>query len=598
MTMSQSVLALSLLGTLEIKLGETPVTLATAKARALLVYLAVTGQPHRREKLLDLLWSDLTEAKARRNLTATLSSLRKQVGDYIIVESDTIAFDFAQPHWIDSAEFTNYLNEAQSTHDTTKLREAVSLYHGDFLAGFSVKNAFVFEEWVLTEAGRLREQIVQALLLLVEAAIDSNETAIGLDHAARLLVIEPWMEQAHRYMMVLYAQSGRIEAALAQYATCRDVLAEELGVEVSAETSELYERLQSGILQVPHNLPPQPNAFIGRQKELQLAASNLRDPACRLLTIVGAGGIGKSRLAIEVARKQLTGGVMVEGGYTDGIYFVPLATIDSAEATTTALVSAIAATIGFDFHTATSPRQQLLTFLQDKAQLLLLDNFEQFLAHNEAHGTLDFLVALLHKAHRVNLLITSRELLKLQEEWVLSLEGLDYPSEASMGADGQLLEQYSAIALFMKRAHQARIGFELTSAEAPDVIRLCQLLEGLPLGVELAASWLRVLSCSEIVAEIESGLEALEATTRNLPQRHRSLQAVIDYSWRLLSSQEQRLYNGCRYFAVGLVVLLQPKLAKCLYRSSFALPTSRYSAVQTMAAMICTACFASLPPIN
>lgn len=537
-------LTLNLLGTPEIRLNGETLSLGTAKARALLIYLAVGGNSHSRDTILDLLWSEMPSKKARRNLTATLSTIRKAIGAYLVVDGNTLAFNQALPYRVD----TLALSHALTTGDSASLEEAVALYRGEFLAGFAVKNAFVFEEWVLAEAERVREQMVQALLALVETAIANRETLSGIEFAGRLLEIEPWLEEAYRQMMVLYAQSGRIEAALTQFETCRRVLADELGVEPAPETVALYQRLQSGTVQPPHNLPPPINAFVGRKTELQLALDRLQDANCRLLSVVGPGGVGKSRFSAEIARRTIEPDyALAKGSFADGVFLVTLADIEPQEATATALLNAIAEAVDLDLHGSATPRHQLFAFVRDKSLLLLLDNLEHFLAHRDVTRTLNVLTSLLHKAAGLKLLITSREILNLPAEWVVQLRGLHYPT-ISTASD---LAEYDALALFVRRAQQARAGYQLAADDAPAVVELCQLLDGLPLGIELAASWIRYLSCAEIVSEIRSGLARLESTTRHVAQRHRTLHAVVAYSWHLLSPQEQMVLQQLTVFRGG-----------------------------------------------
>ncbi|MCB0111826.1 MAG: hypothetical protein KDE53_38140, partial [Caldilineaceae bacterium] len=212
---------LTLLGSITVKLGEGIVALETAKAKALLAYLALTDRPQRREHLVDLLWGEMAEAPARRNLTATLTSLRKELAAYLLVEPETIAFQHAVPHAIDVLDFQQALQDGRAANDLSLVREAVARYQGDFLAGFSVKNADAFEEWAAHRREQLREQMLLALQSLVDEAVLHGDYTTGLAYANRLLEMDPWREIAHRQLMVLHAQSGRREAALAQYDLCR-----------------------------------------------------------------------------------------------------------------------------------------------------------------------------------------------------------------------------------------------------------------------------------------------------------------------------------------------------------------------------------------
>lgn len=539
----------------------------TAKVQALLYYLAVTGRPHGRESLVTLLWGDMPEATAKRNLTQVLSLLRKQFAQVLEITPQQIGLKPEATYWVDVEQFQQTLETIHPAQEPERLRQVVDLYRGDFLQGFYVKAALDFEEWVLAQRERLRELLIQALDSLVNHYLRQADYPAGLDIAARLLALEPWRETAHRQIMLLLAHSGRREAALAQYETCRQVLAQELGVEPTAMTTALYQRLKVASTSLPHNLPS-PTIFVGRERELAHLPSRLSQPDCRLLTLVGPGGIGKTRLAIEVARRCLQPVFEPgEAGFADGVYFVNLAPVGASETRTggppassqvaNLILVAIAAGLDFFFQGAADLKPQLLAHLRHKEMLLVLDNFEHLVA-----GA-GLLVELLQAAPGVRLLVTSRERLNLQEEWVWEVGGLDYPAEdwtgglagVERGDDMQAsisgLQAYDAVALFCLQAQRVRGDFSLTENEAPHVLRLCQLVEGAPLALELAASWLRVLSCAEVVAGVQRSLDFLTSSLRNVPPRHRSMRAVFKQSWQMLSGPEQVAFGRLWLFKGG-----------------------------------------------
>jgi predicted ATPase/DNA-binding XRE family transcriptional regulator len=277
-------------------------------------------------------------------------------------------------------------------------------------------------------------------------------------------------------------------------------------------------------------LPRPPTPLIGREPELTELARLLRDPQCRLLTLVGAGGIGKTRLAIEVACRH-------QDSFPDGAFFVSLASLNSAAY----LVPAIADALGYLFQRQIEPRTQLLNYLRAKQSLLVLDNVEHLLEG------VDLFAEMLERAPEVKLLVTSRERLNLQGEWVFEIQGLPVPP--SDQADRA--EAYSAAALFVQRARRAQAGFELGAEERPPVVRICQMVEGMPLGIELAAAWVPVLTCREIAHEIERGLDFLATTMRDVPERQRSLRAAFDHSWSLLSADERGVLCRLAVFQGG-----------------------------------------------
>ncbi len=275
------------------------------------------------------------------------------------------------------------------------------------------------------------------------------------------------------------------------------------------------------------HLPLPMTGLVGREAELSSLEGLLSDPGCRLLTLVGPGGIGKSRLGIEAACN-------VWSRFADGVFFAPLAATGSPEF----MVPAIAEAVGANFSGPTAPRRQLLNHLGNKQMLLLLDNLEHLL------DGVDLLVEILERAPGVKLLATSRERLKLQAEWVFEVQGLPVPAEG----ETEGLEKVSSIQLFLRRAGQAQVDFEPSIEERLEVVRICRLVEGMPLAIELAAAWVPVLSCMEIAEEIERGLDILTTQLRDVPERQRSLQAVFDYSWKLLTGEEQHVLRRLSVF--------------------------------------------------
>ncbi len=279
------------------------------------------------------------------------------------------------------------------------------------------------------------------------------------------------------------------------------------------------------------NLPPQTTPFVGRMRELAAIAEQLARPDCHLLTLVGPGGIGKTRLALETAARQ-------RGVYADGIAFVPLQALNSHEF----LVPAIAEAVRHEITCCDDPEEELACFLSDKTLLLILDNFEHVLEG------VDLVSHLLAAAPGLTILVTSREALNLQEEWLWPVTGMSFPDLAEV-QDGSVLhlDDYSAVQLFMERAQRIRADF------SPDenlacVVRICSLVEGMPLGLELAAAWMRVLSCEEIAREIGRNLDFLATRARNVEPRHRSMRVALDHSWNLLTPEEQTVFSHLAVF--------------------------------------------------
>lgn len=326
-------------------------------------------------------------------------------------------------------------------------------------------------------------------------------------------------------------------------------------------------RSLSGFL---NNLPAHPTPFIGREAELAEIERLCAEPACRLLTLTGPGGVGKTRLALQAAAQKID-------QFHHGIYLVQLASFDDPEL----IPSAIGEALRINFYSQVDPRLQIQDYLREKHILLILDNFEHVL-----QGAV-MLSSLLANSPRLKILATSRQRLNLQGEWVLEVQGMPYPQP---GAEPSL-EAYDSILLFLTIAERVHPEFTLTRADKPYVLRICQLVQGSPLGIELAASWVRSLSCREIAEEIERNLDFLETSLRDVPDRHHSLRAVFDYSWALLSDDERGALRKLSVFEAGFdrdaaryvagvgLASLSDFVDKSLLRRT---PAGRYEMLDTM----------------
>lgn len=283
-------------------------------------------------------------------------------------------------------------------------------------------------------------------------------------------------------------------------------------------------------VQMEH-LPPQPNAFVGRENEIVEVMEILADSHCRLLTLAGEGGIGKSRLAIEIAARST-------GYYPDGIHWVDLQAVHTSDT----LLQAMADALNCPLSGHPTPFQQLLGFLREKDMLLLLDNFEQLLPERAEVMVSDLLTG----CPGLAILVTSREVLNLRQEWVWRVTGLAFPQNPTV----ESAEKYDAIQLFVERARHIRSDF-LIENDLPHVLQICQLVEGMPLALELAACWLKVLPCKAIAEEIRQNLDLLNSHQRDLPERHRSIRAVFEQCWKLLSPLERDTINRLSIFKGG-----------------------------------------------
>ena len=523
-------LAIHCLGAFSVTLDGAEVTgFESNKARSLLAYLATAAeQPHQRERLAGLLWPDFDDGAARTNLRRVLSNVRRVIGDRtnatpaLLVNTQTIQLNVAHV-WVDVLAF----QEQIASDDLEQWKEAVALYNGRFLDTISLKDSDIFEEWLSLTRRQLQQQMRQTLAKLARAYEKQGNFDKAITLMQRQLTLEPWQETAHQQLMRVLAINGRRAEALRQYESCRSILAQELGVTPEPATIDLYEQIRDGTLHQETaiepaarqlgNLPTAIRPLIGRQQELAELARLLLDEKRRLLTILGLGGSGKTRLAIAL-------GTAVRHHFPHGVTLVPLA----EQGTVEAIIPAIAAALGFTFYEDQPLKQQLCDYLRSKTVLLILDNFEHLLAGSS------LVVDLLQAAPHLKIITTSRERLALQGEQLYPLNGLDVKQ-----ADGE------AVQLFAQRAQLAQANFVVTPTNQTAVHHICRLVEGMPLALLLAASWITLLTPAEIASELEeatktnTGLDLLQADWRDMPPRQRSLRTVFDYSWQLLSATEQ-----------------------------------------------------------
>lgn len=534
------------------------------KARALLVYLAMDPAPHQREKLMGLFWGGFTQSKAQRNLRHSLWNIRKVTNHsagipVLVCDSRTVSINPEVRTWLDAAEFEERLNpllasgkiagEPENTY-LESLSSFLDLYRGDFLEGFYLPDAQQFDEWVLVERERLRMLSITGLEALIDMYNGRGEPYPALDAARRLLVLSPWREEVHRQVMLLLDATDQREQALLQFKACRRMLAEELGIEPSKETTELYQDL---LMKAGHGRPltvrddayptwrqfPQPaTPFIGRVDELKKIHSLFKDPNCRLLTITGPGGIGKTRLSIQTAEFTFNTEHLP-------VVFVPLAEVASSDGMTNAMIDSL----GFTPFVHPEPATQLLNYLRERRVLIVLDNFEHLI------DTVPFISEIIRAAPGVRMIITSRERLNLYAEWVLPLEGLN--------------EIHSA-ELFVQSARRVNLGFSPSRDDSRHITQICQMVGGMPLAIELAAGWTGTLSCGEIAHRIEfhhlnvesnfppaakvstgHSLEFLSTQFRDVPERQRNLWALFEHSWNLLDPTEQEAFAKLSVFRGG-----------------------------------------------
>lgn len=531
-------LSFKLLGNVEVsKSGELLQGFRSQKELALLIYLAQTGQTQRRDLLAELLWDSGSTKQALSNVRTTLARLQKMVGDVLLVTQKTLALDPEQRQQIDSVNLLESLRKREridSRGEALLLENALATYRGDFLADFQLRNAPLFDEWVTTTREAIRQEVIAAYQRLANYIHSLDDNEWGLAVARAWLQVDQLDEAAHALLIQFLLKLGQNRQASAHYEEYVKLFERELGVAPSEEISALLQAIQPSqrprarsdsalpriVATAPHNIPPVYDQFIGRATIQEQLHKRLDQPWCRLVTIVGPGGVGKTRLATTIARSRLA-------RYHDGVWLVELADLDpDDEHLAESLAVEIASALDLRFTGSASPSEQLLKHLQHKQCLLLLDNFEHLLS------AFQLVLAIIQQCEQVQLLVTSREPLRLQAEWTLLLSGLSFPSGDADTPASEAVELFAA-----RRAQQ---GWDGNSAdELQAIATICQMVEGLPLAIELAAALTRFSSPQAIVDRLRDGFGALSSPLRDTPQRHQSLQIVFEMSWRSLSSSLQ-----------------------------------------------------------
>jgi predicted ATPase/DNA-binding SARP family transcriptional activator len=539
--------------------GEAIQDLGSRKAEAILVYVAVTGQPLPRSVIAALLWPEDSERHALTSLRVALAALRRALSEYLEVTREAVGIKPGAEIYLDVSALEEKLMGEQ-------VEQALEIYRGDFLAGFNLRDSLEFEDWRRLQAERQRQLLTRGLHTTILDALDTEEYKKGLFLVQRLIALDPLDEWAYRQCMLLHVLDGQRGLSLEQYEQCRAILQAELGVEPSPETKQLRQQIIQGTQPLysktvlpPHNLPTPQTSFIGREKELAQIASLLRDPACRLLTLVGPGGIGKTRLALQAASKVLR-------SFPDGVYFISLETLSLADYMVPAIASALQFNIDLFINPELDPKYQLFNFLRNKTCLLIFDGSEHLLAG------VGLMAEILSNAPRLKILVTSRQKLELAGEWLFPVMGLP----VLQSSPGAALEQASALQLFYERARQANTGFQPCTMDQEGAAYLCQLVEGIPLGIELAAAWTPLLPPQEIAVEIQKNLDFLTTDARDVPEKHHSLRAVFDSSWRLLDDAQRQVlcrlavfkgdfdYNAAQQIAGLSLAQLSTLVAKSL----------------------------------
>jgi predicted ATPase/DNA-binding SARP family transcriptional activator len=617
-------LTLALIGPVTITWNEERLErFRTSRVQALLLYLVTEGalgaSTHRREALMELLWPGLPLKSAQVNLRQTIYHLRQAIPDisedagdgeiqFLLSDRQTVRINPLYPVGSDLARFIRLLDGSMEQRI-----DATELYRGDFLIDFYLVDSSAYESWIGKRRAAFRRQALDALNELATFYTEQGYYKEAESFARHQIEIDNLRESAYRQLMKALAFSGRRSEALLEYEEFSQVLNRELGVEPSAETLSLLEKIRNqkfvyqqheplpsesiGPIAIPesedasdreimpappdhwiqqelsrgpsNNLPSQPGRFLGRELELAELDQFIADRNVRLITVAGPGGIGKTRLALAAAGQQLEKGLaaarrrsqeddpssVVDASirtddrrliFDDGVYFVSLAELTTVDQ----MVTSIAETL--DIHGQLTDGQsgaierQVLDYLGDKRLLLIMDNFEHLL------DGIDFLSEIIRNAPNVQLIVTSRERLHLRQEQLYPIRGLEYLRHNLMVVQEDIdSEEYPAGSLFLQSARRIRPGYEIPEGEGGHLNQICELVEGMPLAIELAAAWVDVLSLEEIAYEIRQSIDFLKSSERDLPRRQRNMRALFDSTLQRMGETERQVFSRLSIFRGG-----------------------------------------------
>ena len=543
-------LELQLMGAPQLSLDNRPLTASRRVVVALLAYLAISELEHpqerqTRESLSTLFWSDYIESKALTNLRHTLWEVTKFIGEgWILTEHETLSLHPDADLKLDVAQFRSLFTEASKESEPALripvLAAATRLYRGDFLAGFGLKNASGFNEWAFLKSEQLRGEMTAALDRLVEDYCTTAQAESALPYAQRLISMDPLNEAAHRQLMQIYVLTDQPAAAIQQYQTLERLLRKELNLDPQPETRELYRKIRKGELKhvdtgtpsPPHNLPVQLTTFIGRDRERDEIGRLLLHH--RLVTLIGTGGIGKTRLSLETGRHLLS-------RYPDGVWFIPLESLTDEKM----LVQTAASYLGIVKLPDQALLDTLMNTLRSKRMLLILDNCEHLL---EACSQL--VETLLKNCPEVKVLATSRDSLRLEGEAFYHVPSLAIPKKRDIRSVDELTNSES-VRLFAERAALVLSSFEVTKENAGTIIDICKRLDGIPLAIELAAARVDMFKAEEILDQLNRSFDLLVSSKRSVSQRHQTLRASIDWGWNLLTDSERVFMRRLAVFAGG-----------------------------------------------
>jgi len=526
---------LFLLGAFRLEVAGQPAALSTRKAATLLAYLALhrDSAGHNREKLAALFWGDSLDSDARRSLRVALAGLRKALGaDSFIGDREVLGLAPTCPLWVDVLAFQESGARFLAGGEEALAAECVALYRGDLLADF-------YDDWLSQPRDRLRGRYQAVLRALADRQRTRGDYTAAATTARRLLDLDPADEIAHQQLIQCHLAQGDRAAARQQYEACVCALRDELGAPPSPETAALLDRIKEAPPVTSGrrgNVPAPLTALLGRRAALTDLANLLRAPAGRprLITLTGPGGNGKTRLAQEAGRA-------LAEHFRDGAWWVDLVPLTDESL----IAGAVARVFGLPETSEHPPEDTLIEYLGGRQIVLILDNCEHLVA-----GAAALAASLLSHCPELRIVATSREALGAPGEQVYPLAPLPVP-EADHDLSLAALGAMPAVALFIERAANHQPGFCLTPENCEVIAAICRRLDGIPLALELAAARVSLLSVEQIAERLDDRFRLLSSNVRTASPRQQTLQALMDWSYDLLTPAEQQLFRRLAVFAGG-----------------------------------------------
>lgn len=496
-------------------------TFLTRKTSLLLAYLALNRGKHTREKLAALFWSETSDEQALKNLRTVLSSIRKNAPDAVQITRQIM--EIGPDVWIDALQFEEgcdaVFNGNKPSLET--MMELVKLYSGDFLSDVHVSQVDSLQDWIDTKRDQLHQKYLQLLYLLTTHCLEAGDAYTAVTVARELVSLNPLWEAAHRQLMMALVHLGQSGEAQMQYERLVSLLDSELGTKPEPETMSLYEKIKSGALQDVKAalsrivLPDIP--YIPPKDDLAALRQLMDKPDYRLITLTGIGGVGKTMLATFIAHERQT-------VHNEAVTFISLATVRNAQDLPQIILNGLNVDVK-----GVASEDQLLLELRSRKILLILDNYEHLLPETT------LIERILAKAPDVRLLITSQAALNLRQEWLLQLKGLH-------------IHKDEALQLFKKTVERLLPHFDLSPYE-DDIRQICAFLDGLPLGIVIASSQMKVLSPSQILDALHSDIRSFNAPYQDLPARHRGFAYLIENVLNHLAPNDQQALMSLALFA-------------------------------------------------